>query len=86
MAVPVVGILVHAAFFLYGVAHPGWLHDYVYGPWLKYLVAPLSFANLVANWIHYRRTWMRLDIAARIMTYLWIISYVLLFLYCKRGM
>ena len=84
MIVPIIGILIHAAFYAYGVSNPSWLHDYVYGPWLKYLVAPLSFAVIVANWVHYRRTRMNLDIASRVLAYLWIISYVLLFVYTRR--
>lgn len=84
MIVPIIGILIHAAFYLYGVSNPQWLHDYVYGPWLKYLVAPLSFAIILANWIHYRRTRMNLDIASRIVAYLWIMSYVLLFVYTRK--
>lgn len=83
LVVPLVGIAVHAVFFVYGLTNPEWLHDYVFGPWLKYGVAPLSFANLVACWMHYRRTGMRMDLAARVATYLWILSYVLLFLHCR---
>jgi len=83
LVVPLVGIAVHAIFFVHGLANPEWLHDYVFGPWLKYGVAPLSFANLVACWMHYRRTGMRMDLAARVATYLWILSYVLLFLHCR---
>jgi len=85
MVVPVVGILIHAAFFVYGVANPQWLTDYVFGPWMK-VVAVLAFANLVGNWFHLRRTGMKLDIASRVVTYLWIVSIVLLYLHCRPTM
>jgi Na+/H+-dicarboxylate symporter len=86
LIVPIIGILVHAAFYVYGLSNREWLHDYVYGPWLRYLVAPLSFATLVANWLHYRQTRMNLDIASRIVVYLWITSYVLLFIYTRKAL
>jgi hypothetical protein len=86
LVVPLLGIAVHAIFFVYGRANPEWLYHYVFvGPWLMYVVAPLSFANLVASWMHYRRTGMRMDLAARIATYLWILSYVLLLLHCRKA-
>ncbi len=39
--------------------------------------AGLAFAALVAGHVHYWRTRMRLDIASRVLAYLWILSIVL---------
>ena len=74
VALPIMGLLFHG--FLYATA-PAWSGDYLRGLGVK-AVALLSFANLVGNWFHYRRTQKNLDLVARILTYLWILSIVLL--------
>ena len=77
MIVPIIGILIHAAFYVYGLGDHDWLRQYKLSVWMK-AVAGLAFINLVGNWFHYRRTRMGLDIASRIATYLWILTIVLL--------
>jgi len=74
-AVAAAGFALHVA--LYLVGDPDWVVAYVEGPWLK-VAAVVAFVNLVAGWMHYRRTRMRLDVAARVLTYLWILSIVLM--------
>jgi hypothetical protein len=78
-ALPVLGILFHA--FIYATVPP-WSGDYLHGTGIK-IVAAVSFVNLVGNWLHYRKTRMNLDIFARILTYLWILSIVLLVVHWK---
>jgi hypothetical protein len=78
-ALPIVGLLFHA--FIYATVPP-WSNDYIHGLGMK-IVAAVSFANLVGNWLHYRHTRMSLDIFARILTYLWILSIVLLVIHWK---
>jgi hypothetical protein len=78
-ALPVVGILFHA--FIYATVPP-WSNEYLRGTPIK-IVAAVSFVNLVGNWFHYRRTRMNLDIFARILTYLWILTIVLLVVHWK---
>ncbi len=75
MVVPTAGLLLHLAF--YALLEAEAMKGYVYGPWMK-AAAVLALINLVANWFHYRKTRMRLDIASRVLTYLWVISMILL--------
>ena len=80
LAAPVAGLVAHVALYvaaLSGDVSPEALHAYVLG-WGMKAVAFLAFVNLMGNWFHYRHTRMGLDIASRIMTYLWILSIVLL--------
>ncbi len=51
---------------------------YLRSLWLKAL-ALVAFFNLLGNWFHYRHTRMKVDLASRILTYVWVISMVLLF-------
>ncbi|HUU09027.1 MAG TPA: hypothetical protein VM431_00635 [Phycisphaerae bacterium] len=75
LVVPMAGLVLHLA--LYGLLDPEMLKAYVHGPWLK-AAAIVAFVNLVGNWFHYRKTRMGLDVASRIMTYLWVISMIVL--------
>ena len=43
------------------------------------IVVGLAIVNLLANWFHYRHTRMTMDIASRILTYIWVLSFLLLF-------
>ena len=74
-AVPAAGIAVHVAFYV--ALSPEALKAYVFGVWMKALVF-VAFLCLVGNWLHYRRTRMRLDVVSRVLAYLWIISMILL--------
>jgi len=75
LVVPLLGLAFHAVVYL---QFPRELADaYVFGPGLK-IVAAVAFANLLANFFHYRHTRMSLDVAARILTYVWILSIVLM--------
>jgi hypothetical protein len=75
LAVPLMGLAFHAVVYL---QFPRELADaYVFGPWLK-IVAAVAFANLLANFFHYRYTRMGMDVAARVLTYVWILSIVLM--------
>jgi len=47
--------------------------------------AGLAFLALVAGHVHYWRTRMRLDIASRVLAYLWILSIVLALHRAMRG-
>jgi len=47
--------------------------------------AALAFLALLAGHIHYWRTRMRLDIASRVLAYLWILSIILLLHRVMRG-
>ncbi|HUW99729.1 MAG: hypothetical protein WBD63_00570 [Phycisphaerae bacterium] len=47
--------------------------------------AGLAFLALLAGHIHYWRTRMRLDIASRVLAYLWILSIILLLHRVMRG-
>ena len=76
---PIAGLLFHA--FLY-MTVPPWTGDYLHGMGIK-IVAGVSFANLVGNWLHYRNTRMTLDVYSRLLTYLWIVSIVLLVVHWK---
>lgn len=79
VALPIVGVLFHA--FIYLTA-PAWSNAYVRGSALI-AVAIVSFINLFGNWFHYRWTRMNLDVASRILTYLWICSILLLRIYWR---
>ena len=82
LLLPIAGLLAHAA--MYAAASPEWTAAYVRGPPIK-VIAVVAFINLVGNWFHYRRTRMNLDIFARILTYLWILSIVLMVVYLARS-
>ncbi len=43
------------------------------------IVVGLAIVNLLANWFHYRHTRMSMDIVSRILTYIWVLSFMLLF-------
>ena len=79
LVLPVVGILFHGFIFL---TAPEWSNDYLHGAGIK-IVAAIAFANLVGNWFHYRNTRMTLDVFSRILTYLWILTIVLLVVHWK---
>lgn len=81
-AVPAAGIAVHVAF--YFALSPEALKAYVGSVWMKVLV-PVAFACLLGDWLHYRRTRMRLDIVSRVLTNLWIISMILLLVCAMRS-
>jgi len=68
------GLAVHVVFYLAGPTE--WLDAYARGPWMKIGVG-VAFANLLAGHLHYWRTRMRLDVASRVLAYLWILSIVL---------
>jgi integral membrane sensor domain MASE1 len=74
VVLPIAGMLFHA--FIYAKA-PAWGNDYIRGPALK-AVAIVSFINLFGNWFHYRHTRMSLDVLSRVLTYLLILSMVLM--------
>ena len=71
--VAVAGLAFHVIFYLAGP--PEWLAAYAQGIGIK-VGAGLAFANLLAGHLHYWRTRMRLDIASRVVAYLWILSIV----------
>lgn len=80
MVVPVLGLAMHLT--LYAMAGESadwkhWLIVYSHG-WGMIVTLLLTFANLVCSWLHYRKTGMGLAVAARILTYLWILSLVLI--------
>jgi len=70
----VAGLAFHVVFYLAGP--PEWLAAYAQGIGIK-VGAGLAFANLLASHLHYWRTHMRLDVASRVLAYLWILSIVL---------
>jgi len=67
------GLAFHVVFYLAGPTE--WLADYARGLWMKISVG-VAFANLLAGHLHYWRTRMRLDIASRVLAYLWILSII----------
>ena len=71
LLVPVAGLVVHGI--LYAYPHAG--EAYLKTRW-PMVAAALGVANLFANWFHYRRTRMGVDIASRILTYAWVLSLV----------
>ena len=80
LVVPLVGIAAHAVLYYLaseGAVAPASVRAYVFG-WGTKAVAALAILCVVGNWVHYRRTRMRLDVASRIAAYLWILSIVLL--------
>ena len=79
---PIAGILAHAAIYL--LMSPEWMATYLRGTAGK-VVAGVAFLNLVGNWLHYRRTRMRLDVFSRILTYLWIITIVLMVVHLTKS-
>ena len=72
--VAVAGLAFHVVFYLVGPSE--WLAAYAQGIGIK-VGAGLALANLLAGHLHYWRTRMRLDIASRVLAYLWILSIVL---------
>ena len=68
------GLAFHVVFYLAGPTER--LAAYAQGIWMKISVG-VAFANLLAGHLHYWRTRMRLDIASRVLAYLWILSIVL---------
>jgi uncharacterized membrane protein (GlpM family) len=75
MAVPAAGVAAHVVCYL--ALDADGLRAYVFSPWMKVL-AVLAFFNLVASWFHYRKTRMGLALASRVMTYVWVISMIVL--------
>ena len=76
LVLPLAGLAWHAVVYLYFDAEA--VSAYLKGNLLKASVF-VAFANLVGNWLHYRRTRMKVDLASRILTYVWVISMILLF-------
>ena len=76
------GLAFHVVFYLAGPTE--WLAAYARGLWMKIGVG-VAFANLLAGHLHYWRTRMRLDIASRVLAYLWILSIVLYLHLVIRG-
>jgi hypothetical protein len=72
--IPAAGLLFHGL--LYWL-YPERLLEYAGSPAIK-VVAFLGFANLLGNWFHYRHTRMSLDVLSRVLTYLLILSMVLM--------
>ena len=67
------GLVFHVVFYLAGPTE--WLAAYARGPWMKISIG-VAFANLLAGHLHYWRTRMRLDVASRVVVYLWILSII----------
>ncbi len=76
------GLAFHVVFYFAGPTE--WLAAYARGLWMKIGVG-VAFANLLAGHLHYRRTRMRLDVASRVLAYLWILSIVLYLRLVIRG-
>jgi hypothetical protein len=74
LVLPILGIGAHLALYL---AAPDRIRPYVLS-WGLRAVAFASFANLLGSFFHYRKTGMRAVYAARLLTYLWILSIALL--------
>ena len=67
------GLAFHVVFYLAGPTE--WLAAYAGGIWMKISIG-VAFANLLAGHLHYWRTRMRLDVASRVVVYLWILSII----------
>jgi len=76
LVLPLAGIVWHV--YLYYTVTDEAVAEYIRSVWLKASVF-VAFAILVANWFHYRATRMKVDLASRILTYVWVISMILLF-------
>jgi hypothetical protein len=76
LVLPLAGLAWHAVVYLYFDDEA--VSAYLRGNLLKVSVF-VAFANLIGNWLHYRRTRMKVDLASRILTYVWVISMILLF-------
>lgn len=74
LLVAVAGVIAHVVLYLLPWAEYG--QPFTRSIGLKVSFG-LAFATLAANIFHYHRTHMRLDIASRILTYVWIISIAL---------
>jgi hypothetical protein len=74
LAVAAAGVIVHLVIYLLPWAEYG--EPFTRGAALR-ISFGLSFATLAGNIFHYHRTHMRLDIASRILTYVWIVSIIL---------
>ena len=82
LILPIAGLLGHAA--VWGLLSHEVLRTYVYGPWLKAAVI-LAFFNLLGSFFHYRHTRLGIDIASRILPYLWLLSVILLLHLSRTG-
>lgn len=80
--VAVAGLAFHVVF--YFAAPTEWLAAYAGGIGMR-IGAVLALAVLLASLLHYWRTHMRLDIASRVLAYLWILSIVLYLRLVIRG-
>jgi len=76
LILPLAGIALHV--YMYFRFSGDAVSGYIQSIWLK-VFAFLAFAILVGNWFHYRATRMKVDLASRILTYVWVISMILLF-------
>jgi hypothetical protein len=75
LVVPLLGLAFHAVVYL---QFPRELADaYVFGPGLK-IVFAIAAANLLSNFFHYRHTRMGMDVASRILTYVWLLTIILM--------
>jgi len=74
LLVPAAGLTVHVILYFW---FPQSGEAYLHTRW-PMVVAVAAVANLFGNWFHYRRTKMAVDIASRILTYVWILSIVLM--------
>ncbi|HUU31463.1 MAG TPA: hypothetical protein VMY69_05120 [Phycisphaerae bacterium] len=82
LILPIAGLAAHAA--VWGLLSHEVLRTYVYGSWLKAAVI-FAFFNLLGSFFHYRHTRMGIDIASRILTYLWLLSVILLLHLSRTG-
>jgi hypothetical protein len=80
LILPAFGLVIHAAMLITiwtTESTPDWMLSYIKGYGIKLSVI-LAGINLLGNWFHYRHTRMPLDVLSRILTYLWILSLVLI--------
>jgi hypothetical protein len=71
------GVAVHLVLLLLRPAMGDLIRQYFLSRGMHIALA-LAFANLFANYFHYRRTGMRVDILTRILTNVWIVCVMLL--------
>ena len=72
--VGVAGLAFHVVFYFAGPSE--WLAVYAQGTGI-WVGMGLAFATLLAAHLHYWRTRMSLDVASRVLAYLWILSIIL---------
>ena len=72
--VGVAGLAFHVVFYFAGPTE--WLIAYAQGIGI-WVGVGLAFVNLLAAHLHYWRTRMSLDVASRVVAYLWILSIIL---------